>query len=241
MKVNKKIRFVFFDHGGTLAYLNKDTPQIVQEILTESGYKLSLKQITDADKKAEAYWQERYQKLPRGLRFNDYIISDSYKELLSHLDVKHGLGELASKIASEWHDRAGITLYPDTIPCLEELKQLGLQMGVITQTLWTEEEFRRLHLKREGIEDYFDLVLTTESIGIDKPDTRLYLKAAYLAGRSPQEILHVGDSYELDVKGARSANMRAILIVRNERPTSHDCEAICSLHQLPQLILADST
>jgi HAD superfamily hydrolase (TIGR01549 family) len=236
MRATRKVEFVFFDHGGTLICQKKDSPQIFLEVLAESGHSFTLEHVRDAMEKADRYWEARYQQLPRGHRFNDSILEDWHKKLLGHLGLERGVDELATKIISEWHERAGFVLHPDALPCLEALRGHGLPMGIITQTLLKENEFRRLHLSSEGIEHYFDLVLTTESIGYDKPDKRLYLKAIDLAVHAPQEIMHVGDSYELDVKGAESAGMRAVLLIRDGRATQYDCETIGSLIQLKEII-----
>lgn len=236
MRATRKVAFVFFDHGGTLSSQKKDSPQIVLEVLAESGYSFSLEQVRDALEKADRYWEARYQPLPRGHRFNNSILEDLHRKLLGHLGLERGVDELATKIVSEWHERAGFALHPDILPCLEALRQHGLPMGIITQTLWKEDEFRRLHLRREGIEHYFNLVLTTESMGYDKPDKRLYLKAIDLAGHAPQEIMHVGDSYELDVKGAESAGLRAVLLIRDGKAPPYDCETIGSLTKLQEMM-----
>jgi len=236
MRATRKVAFVFFDHGGTLTRQQKDSPQIILDVLTESGYTFTLEEVRDALVKADRYWEERYQPLPRGHRFSDTILEDLHRRALGHLGLERGVDQLAAKIVSEWHDRAEFVLHLDTLPCLEALRQHGIPMGVITQTLWKEDEFRRLHLRREGIEGYFDLVLTTESVGYDKPDRRLYLKAADLAGHAPQEVMHVGDNYELDVKGAESAGMMAVLLDREGKAASHACAAIGSLIQLKEML-----
>ena len=49
-------------------------------------------------------------------------------------------------------------------------------------------------------------------------------------------ILHVEDSYELDVVGARSAGMRAVLLDRSGKLPSGDCETIKSLLALSDLL-----
>lgn len=175
MSATRKVGFVFFDHGGTLTCQKKDSSQIVLEVLAESGLSFTLEQVRGALEEADRYWEARYRPLPRGHRFDDSISEDVYRELLVHLGLERGVDELASKIASEWHQRAGFVLHPDTLPCLEALRRHGLPMGIITQPLLKENDFRRLHLKSEGIEGYFDLVLTSESIGYDKPDRWLYL------------------------------------------------------------------
>jgi len=236
MRAARKVAFVFFDHGGTLTCQQKDSPQIFLEVLAESGYSFPLEKVRDALVKADRYWEERYRPLPRGHRFSDSILEDLYRKSLGHLGIERGVDEIAAKIVSEWHERAGFVLHADTLPCLDALRQRGLPMGVITQTLWREDEFRRLHLMREGIEHYFNLVLTTESVGYDKHDKRLYLKAIELAGHAPQEMVHVGDNYELDVKGAESVGMRGVLLIREGKVVPYDCATIRSLTELQELL-----
>ncbi len=57
-----------------------------------------------------------------------------------------------------------------------------------------------------------------------------------IAGYSPQEIMYVGDSYELNVVGARSAGMRAVLLDRCDKLPAGDCETIKSLSAVPLLV-----
>ena len=85
-------------------------------------------------------------------------------------------------------------------------------MGIITQNLDTDAEFRDHALRINAIGEYFSVVATSESIGYDKPDPRLFLGAADRTGFSPESILHVGDKVELDVAGAEAAGMQAVLI-----------------------------
>jgi FMN phosphatase YigB (HAD superfamily) len=136
VRETRKFGFVFFDHGGTLTRQRKDSPQIVLEVLAESGLSFTLEQVRDALEEADRYWEVRYKPLPRGQRFNDNIIEDLHRKSLIHLGLERGVDELARKIASEWHERAGFVLHPDTLPCLEALRQHGMPMGIITQTLW---------------------------------------------------------------------------------------------------------
>jgi putative hydrolase of the HAD superfamily len=47
-------------------------------------------------------------------------------------------------------------------------------------------------------------------VGIDKPDSRIFEHAAKALGVPLAEIVHVGDAWEADVIGARSAGAQAI-------------------------------
>jgi putative hydrolase of the HAD superfamily len=51
-------------------------------------------------------------------------------------------------------------------------------------------------------------------VGVAKPDRRLFEAALELAGVSAAEALHVGDSYEEDVVGARAAGIEPVLLRR---------------------------
>jgi len=202
----------FLDHGGTLSRVSKEHTEIVQDVLRESGREFSLQAIAKAYQVSERWWDENQNRLPRGRRKS--LLVESTAVLLEKLSVGDSRS-LAEKIQSEWHVRVGFRLYPDTIPCLEQLRKRGIPMGIITQNLDTDAEFRDHALRINGIGEYFSVVATSESIGYDKPDPRLFLGAADRTGFSPESILHVGDKVELDVAGAKASGMQAVLIDRS--------------------------
>jgi len=92
------VRFVFFDHGGTLAHIKKDTPEIAFEILYELGYHFSQEQVNRAIASAEAFWDEKYRPLPRGQRSN---FGDYYRHTLEYLGVREGSPAIAKQIDSQ--------------------------------------------------------------------------------------------------------------------------------------------
>ncbi len=229
-----KVSFIFFDHGGTLSHTTNEPPEIVAEVLGENGYTFPVEQVLRASQVSEAWWSENQDRLPRGRR--KPLLVESHAVLLRNLNVREAKS-LAEKIQDEWHVRAGFTLYPETIRCLEDLRKQGIPLGVITQNLDTIEEFRNHALKIEGIGDYFSVIVTSESAGFDKPDPRLFRAAAKLAGLPPQSVLHVGDNLELDVQGAESAGMQAVLINRSENRNQRKVKVISSLSELSKLLV----
>ena len=73
--------------------------------------------------------------------------------------------------------------------------------------------------------------------GATKPDRAVFVRALEAAGAEPGEALHVGDSVENDVEGARAAGLRALLLARDgEAPRGVD--AIRSLAELPSVVFA---
>jgi putative hydrolase of the HAD superfamily len=56
--------------------------------------------------------------------------------------------------------------------------------------------------------------VTSATVGARKPDPEIFRAALEAAGCGAGEALHVGDSGEEDIAGARAAGIRAVLIDR---------------------------
>ena len=110
--------------------------------------------------------------------------------------------------ASAWR------VFEDVAPCLEQLKQRGLRLGVISN--WDERLVGLL--RRLKLEVYFDQVIVSIEAGSLKPEAAIFLAAAESLRAAPQAIVHVGDSLVEDIQGARSAGFQALLIRRGAPP-----------------------
>lgn len=60
-------------------------------------------------------------------------------------------------------------------------------------------------------------VVTSEELGIAKPDSRIFQEACSRLGARPGESLFVGDSYDIDVTGARGVGMPVIWFDRRHK------------------------
>jgi len=61
-----------------------------------------------------------------------------------------------------------------------------------------------------GLEAAVDLLVTSEEVGVAKPDPRIFRTALERAGVAPTESVMVGDSWSSDIEGALSADLRAV-------------------------------
>ena len=98
--------------------------------------------------------------------------------------------------------------------------------------------------ERLGLEKFFDfLVMSVEHGGIEKPDPRIFEIAVQEANCEPDELLHVGDHIEYDVRGANDAGVRSVWLNRTgESPTKGvkpDLE-VTSLRELTDALLSVS-
>ena len=66
-------------------------------------------------------------------------------------------------------------------------------------------------LTEYGIREYFDPVVLSVVYGWRKPDPRIFLHAARLAGARPQACAYIGDTISRDVLGARRAGFGLVV------------------------------
>ena len=94
------------------------------------------------------------------------------------------------------------------VETLRQLRDDGYELGLITvctedvELLWPESEFAGL----------FDAEVFSNSIGISKPDPRIYLHCCDELGVEPREAVFVGDGANDELEGARRVGLQAILI-----------------------------
>jgi putative hydrolase of the HAD superfamily len=102
-------------------------------------------------------------------------------------------------------------VYPDVTPALIGLRDRGLTLIAVSN--W-DYALPRV-LERCGLDGLLDATVTSAGTGSRKPDPGIFQAALELAGCEPAEALHVGDTAEEDVTGARAAGIRPLLIDRN--------------------------
>jgi HAD superfamily hydrolase (TIGR01549 family) len=62
-------------------------------------------------------------------------------------------------------------------------------------------------LETIGVRNMLSCIVLSEEVGMRKPDPKIFLHAARLLGRRPDECLFVGDSYISDIIGAKKAGL----------------------------------
>ncbi len=73
-------------------------------------------------------------------------------------------------------------------------------------------------------------------VGVEKPHPAIFHAALDAMQVPPEESVCIGDVYAIDILGARSVGMRAILIDAFGVCDHQDCPRISSLSELPELL-----
>jgi len=119
--------------------------------------------------------------------------------------------------------------FEDAPVALEDLRALGLRLVVVSN--W--DASLPDTLESVGLLKLVDDVVFSASVGVAKPDPRVFETALERSGLAPGEVLHVGDSPKNDIQGARAAGIRAILLDRSGESAP---DRIASLAELPALL-----
>lgn len=93
--------------------------------------------------------------------------------------------------------------------CLTGLRGAGLRLGVATNDA---EASARVHLRKAGVEGFFDFVAGYDSGHGAKPGPGQLLAFAAATGLRPGQVAMVGDSLH-DMAAARAAGMRAVAVL----------------------------
>lgn len=103
--------------------------------------------------------------------------------------------------------------FPDAVDTLVGLRARGCRLVAVSN--W--DVSLSAVLRELGLLELLDDVVTSAEVGEPKPGSAIFEAALARAGVRPAEALHVGDSFELDVRGAHAAGVAAVLIDRSAR------------------------
>jgi HAD superfamily hydrolase (TIGR01509 family) len=100
----------------------------------------------------------------------------------------------------------GVPLKPGAVDLLAHLSSRGLPLAVATSLRTQEAE---QHLAQTRIRPFFQAVVGRDAVARSKPAPDVYLRAAALLGRRPQDCLALEDSFN----GIRSAHAAGCMVV----------------------------
>ncbi len=125
-------------------------------------------------------------------------------------------------------------LFPGTLELLAELKRRGKKLHIITNGF---SEVQHLKLQKSGMENYFDVVLCSDALGVSKPDPRIFREALSMTGAKASQSLMIGDHLETDVLGANAVGMQAVLFdPKNEYKNLRSVKKIGDLSELNLIV-----
>ncbi len=191
-------RAVFLDALGTLVELEPPWISLRDMVPAE----VSDKRLVDALRAEMAYYKEHAHE-----GRDEASLSELRERCAALVSRKLGLDVTVDELIAAIRFSA----YPDAVPALDALRERGLRLVAVSN--W-DCSLPRV-LDGCGLGELLDGTITSAEAGARKPDPAIFGRALELAGCGPDEALHVGDTAEEDVAGARAAGIRSLLIDRD--------------------------
>lgn len=214
----RRILAVLFDLDDTLIswerpLADRETfylPRIekVHAYLTEAGHSLpSCHEFWEAiDQAVMAMWAEA--KLTLRITSLGRLLEQLLENLgldTSRLDVDQVLRVF------DWAPRPGVTLFPETLPVLNALRDDGYKTGLLTNSfvpMWMRDE----ELRAYGLVDLLDQRVSAADVGYLKPHPASYHELLARLDVTPEQALFVGDRPTNDIAGANGVGLVSVLI-----------------------------
>lgn len=223
---------IFLDWGGTLAQVPNEFTQpwkIWARVLESQGRTYPDERVRSAIEATDhEVGHQIYAYLGRSSEF--WKMYD--ERVMDALGIRSHRERIEESIRYVFEDPSNVRLFPEAPGVLASLQERGYRTGLISNH---HDGLLRI-LKHYRLEPWLNTITYSQEAGAEKPNPEVFTLALRRAGCRPFEAVHVGDSIESDVEGARRSGIAPIWINRRRIDRSPGCPVIQSLDELIPLL-----
>ena len=224
------IKHIFFDLDHTLWDFEANSKKTFSYIFKKNGLEIEFNDFIEVYQPINhRYWklfredkvskaQLRYGRLREAFQAIDFKSDDELIHLLSEEYITY----LANHNA----------LFENAIPVLEYL-QPKYNMHIITNGF---EEVQHRKLKNANLLPFFDKIITSEKVGVKKPNPRIFEYALDITGAVKGESVMIGDNFEADILGAKNMGMQVIFCKFNGESATEEVSSVDNLLELKNFL-----
>ena len=186
-----------FDRYATLTALAPDFCNMLGDYIAPTvTAKDFAEAICEGDKKYIYYgWKRVFEYLCEKGMFDPLPQYEQYRDTLLKLFTVHAVP------------------FSFTYTVLEEMRQRGLKLGLITNG---RGDIQAAKLKLLNLTDAFDVPLLCGEFGVQKPDRAPFDEMARRLNIPPHKLLYVGDNPKCDVDGSRNAGYTPVEVLTTD-------------------------
>lgn len=198
---------LYLDIDGTLCRYGLEPQVALPRVAREHGVARDL----DPDEYYLLYREVERERPGRPYR---EVSDEAYGRLLARSGYDDA--DLARRVGAAYRAlRLGsLDLYPEALEVLDALHG-EVPLGVISNG---PADIQWEKLERFGLRRFFDAVVISGEVGVEKPDPSIFRLALERLGVEAPRSAHVGDNLEADVRGALQAGLTAAWVNREDAP-----------------------
>ena len=148
----------------------------------------------------------------------DELRTECFAALAAENGYDRELGRKVAKVFSEERDQTNVTLLPSAKQVLDELSS-EYALAIITNgardSQWSK-------IEAVGLDHWVDTIIVAGHDTPLKPDPAPFERAITSLGTAPETTVHIGDSLETDVAGAKAAGLHSVWIADGANPRGFD-------------------
>ena len=198
------VKHIFFDLDHTLWDFETNSAKAFEKIFKDNTITVSISVFLNYYKPINfEYWRlYRNEKISKEkLRYG------RLKDTFDKMNYKIS-DDLISALSHEYIETLPMfnSLFEGTLELLDYLKP-KYQLHIITNGF---SEIQADKMKNSKIDTYFDKIITSDSVGVKKPNPKIFEYALKVANATKKESIMIGDSWEADIMGAKNFGIQAI-------------------------------
>lgn len=240
----KRFDAIIFDLGGTLIeYAGEYNawPALEAPGLMAAHFYLLEKGVPVPD--VEQFCQEGYSILPerwhqatsgkRNLTVEDFLV-----EILANLSIEIPPKPVLEKAARVYESAfcLGATPIPNSRETLVQLKQNGYKLGLISNTMFSEEA-HMADLEKFGMANFFDASLFSADADAWKPNLAPFQIILSELNVKPEKTVFIGDDPAADIGGGLKAGLYVVHFASSDRfPSINGLKPNATVHSLPEFV-----
>ncbi len=186
--VGQSMRFIYFDLGRVIVHF--DLEKMCRQMAAVS-------QVTSQEVHTALYDTGLMERYEIGAVGDDEFYED-YCEATGARPDRDALAAAANEI---------FELNLSIIPVIGQLRAAGFRLGILSNTCRSHWEYCRRQYSI--LQDLFSVYVLSYEVCAMKPDTRIFLTAAEMAGVQPREVFYL-DDIAGHIAGARTAGFDAV-------------------------------
>ncbi len=224
------IKHVFFDLDHTLWDFESNSEKTFKYIFDKNSIEVSFHKFSEIYKEInEKYWKlYREDKVTKSeLRY--VRLKDSFDEMNYEIDDAD-IDILAEEYILYLANYNALLMGAKEI--LEYLKP-KYKIHIITNGF---EEVQYRKLKNSLILPYFTQIVSSEKVGVKKPNPKIFNYALDLSDANPEESVMIGDNFEADILGAKNVGMHTIFCEFNGNEIPDEGLTVLKLEDLRQYL-----
>ncbi len=226
----KNSEHLFFDLDHTLWDFDKNSAETLRELFIE--YKLA-QHIQDVEafvltyRKINAHYWNLYN---HGKATKLEVRNGRFTDTLAHFKIKNN-ASLAQQLSNAYVDLSPKKnhVFEGAHETLTYLKG-RYKLHIITNG-FTEVQYSKLN--NCDLTHFFDLILCTEEIGVNKPNPLVFQTALERTNALASKSVMIGDNPETDILGAQNCGFKTVLF--NPHNTEYEVDS-AQINHLTELI-----